>query len=105
MMKKIIFSQRGRNPDYPMNTEVWSSDYDEIPEWLSDVSKVKAIDQHGSVYLDLKPTNTGGFAIQRADNQGYVVKTVNSDDYVCRDPKSGRIFSLTRNQFYLLYSE
>ena len=98
-----IFKQRGYNSKYPDNIVTWR--YGEtVPEWLSDIAKVNAInDNTNKVNLFTRDTNTGGYEILDSSGTSVLVRTVKKSDFVCKSDKI--IFSLTEEQFNLLYIE
>lgn len=100
----MILVQKGRNDNYPVKIETWM--YGEtVPEWLSDKAKVVAIDEGtGNPMLDMIETTTGGYELKNSDGISALVKTNDRYDYVCHDPVTDKIFSLSKLQISLLYN-
>lgn len=95
------YKQRGRNLKYPDTIETWRYG-EKVPEWISDVCKVKFIDGSGNITLDYRETSSGGLEfISSAGNR--VLFTLGSkEDYVCLGNDS-RIIVLRPTQLELLY--
>lgn len=96
-----MYQQAGKNDKYPQTIETWRKG-DKVPEWLSDICKVTFVDGNGDITLESRETSTGGYELISSTGNETVIKTINSNDYVCRGD-NGKIFSLTQIQLDLLY--
>ena len=103
-MIEKIYKQSGYNDKFPEKIVIWERG-SKIPEWLSDISKILSIDPNGEPGLDTRDVVTGGIEIIDSSGSGIVVKTVSESDIVCKDIKTNNIFSLTEEQFDLLFEE
>lgn len=96
------YTQRGRNDKYPRNIETWR--YGEpVPEWMSDVCKVKFIDALGNITLDYRETNTGGLEFISSAGDRTIISVGTKEDYVCWG--DSRLFTLRPIQLDLLYKK
>lgn len=100
-MKTYI--QSGKNNKYPNKIETWKYGEQPIPEWISDICKVKFVDGLGNITLDYRETNTGGIEFISADGSRVAISLKNKSDFVCCGDK--RIFVLRPIQLELLYKE
>lgn len=98
----MIYRQRGENKNYPELVEIWSIG-NSIPEWLSDNAKVSFIDGNGNITLDTLENNTGGYQIKSSAGSETLVNVKRKSDLVCYG--DNRIFSLSPQQFNLIYKE
>lgn len=99
-----VYKQSGRNDAYPDEIETWKFG-ENIPDWISDICKVKFIDAEGNMTLDTRDTNTGGVEIISSDGARVAIKLNNKSDIVCYCSKTKKIFVLTPIQLSLLYKE
>ena len=91
--------QRGRNEKYPFEIKTWKLG-EPVPQWISDVARVKEIKEDGSVVIDVRKHTNGGFEIIGPENQ-ILIETKNDSDLVCFG--SGKFFVLTNKQLDLIY--
>ena len=100
------YKQRGYNKKYPLKIITWQLG-EAVPEWLSNIAKVGAIDSGtGELKLEMRDTNTGGFELLDSSGSISLVKTKGKFDLICKDLDSlGNIFSLTPLQFNLIYEK
>ena len=100
------YKQKGKNNKYPTTIQVWKLG-DSVPEWLSNIAKVGAINENtGELSLFTRDTNTGGFELLDSGGTISLVKTKSRKDYVCKPLESrGPVFSLTPLQLKMLYEE
>lgn len=96
------FKQRGYNPKFPEVIETWEKG-DEIPDWLSNNSKITFIDGEGNKQLGITYYEDGGYEIANASGTNSLVRLSSIDDLVCYG--DNRIFGLTKKQLNLLYGE
>ena len=98
----MMAKQRGRNIKYPEKINYWIYGKLPVPEWLSDITRIKGVNaETGEAILDMKKTNTGGYELTESGGNRTIIKTKSMEDYVCFG--NGTLFSLTPNQFNLLY--
>lgn len=100
------YKQRGVNNAYPLEIETWKWGED-IPEWLSDLAKIGAIDSEtNKVFLEHRELSAGGYELLDSSGSGTLVRTTSKGDYVCRDlsKKKGGLFVLTPIQLNLIYN-
>ena len=98
--------QKGRNSKYPAQIETWQLG-ELVPDWLSDVARIKGLDGSGNKILDLQKTNAGGYTLKAAGENIILVSAKTMNDYVCYGKnESGHyyMFTLTSSQFNLLYT-
>lgn len=94
--------QRGENIEFPSEIETWKWG-EPVPEWLSDIAKVAAIDDKTSqVQLEILPTNTGGFSLKDSGGRDTLITVPSKKDFVCKG-SDGKVFVLTPLQLKLLY--
>lgn len=93
--------QSGKNKAFPEKINLWKLGED-IPEWLSDISKVEFVDGSGNITLKTLETNEGGLEIISADGISSIVRMSGKNDYVAIGD-NGKIISLTEKQLSLLY--
>lgn len=101
----MTYRQKGQNSDFPNEIETWCWG-ETVPEWLSDIAKVAAIDSNTSkVQLEVIETNTGGFSLKDSSGQGTLITLLDKRDILCREAgkKGSRLFTLTALQLKLLY--
>lgn len=101
------YVQRGWNEKYPAKIITWKLGQP-VPEWLSDLAKIAAIDANTNrVYLQTRDNNQGGYELLTSSGNSKLVTTKSRSDVICKDisRKIGGIFSLTPIQFRLLYEE
>lgn len=99
------YKQRGQNSEYPNEIDTWKWGED-VPEWLSDISKIAAVDSVTSkVQLEILPTNTGGFSLRDSSGRDTLITVNSKKDYICReaDIKESKLFVLSPLQLKLLY--
>jgi hypothetical protein len=99
------FIQSGYNGKYPRVIETWTWGED-VPEWLSDIAKVGAIDgTTNKVFLECRDLNNGGYELLDSSGQSSLVKAASRKDYICRElnRKGGKLFALTPSQLKLMY--
>lgn len=96
------YRQRGQNPKYPDKVKAWVFG-DPVPEWLSDISFIKKIEDDGTLVLDTIRTSTGGIEIKSSDRSGVVCSTKHLDDFICYSENS--IFVLEKKQFNYIYEQ
>jgi hypothetical protein len=94
------YRQKGINKKYPTTIWTWKLG-DDVPEWLSDIAKVKSIVD--GTKLDLIMSNTGGYEIKDSGGIDILVRTKKEDDLVCMSTDKTSIFSLSQLKFKLLY--
>lgn len=102
----ILYKQRGRNNKYPEKIEVWKLNEEIVPNWLSDVAKVSAINTgKNTVQIGFRKLSTGGIEIPDSSGQSILVKLDSEESFICKDTNAriGGIFSLTPKQLELLY--
>lgn len=104
------YIQSGRNDKYPNEILVWRVDDSiNIPDWITDNCRIKAIGESGDndlFILDTRHTSTGGLEFLASGNKNIVLFSTKTDkDYACYDPKTNKIFSLTEAQLNLLYEK
>lgn len=93
---------KGFNANYPKSVEIWEPTTP-VPEWLSDQAKVNFLDGEGNITLEKSETSTGDIDILKPGG-GVLVRIKGGNlGLVLYDPITKRIFSLTREQFELLY--
>jgi hypothetical protein len=94
------YKQRGKNDLFPEQVNIWIRG-NVVPEWLSDLAKVKFIDGEGNKYLEMSEFSNGGYDIKDSGGVGSLVKASSRDSIICIG--GGKIFSLTPKQFSLIY--
>lgn len=99
------FKKIGVNDRFPDVIETWRRG-ETVPDWLSDECRV-TIDSRGNVQLEGRENSRGGLDIFTSgrNSVNIFVSTKTKDDFVCRDMKTGKVFSLNPTQIYLLYNE
>lgn len=100
----MSMKQKGKNNKFPKEIETWRLG-ETIPEWLSDIAKVKFVDGSGNLTLDITETNTGGYEIKSSDGTRILVGCEDKEDYICigLDKDNREIFSLNPIALGLLY--
>jgi hypothetical protein len=98
------YQQRGYNDKYPYEIVAWRIG-EKVPQWLSDIAMIGAIDERtGNLHIATRDTKTGGIEILESSGRTSLVTTTSREDYVCKSIKTiGGVFSLTPTQFSLLY--
>ena len=99
------FIQSGHNGKYPRLIEPCTRG-EEVPEWLSDIAKVGAIDgTTNKVFLECRDLNNGGYELLDSSGQSSLIKTTSKVDLICRElgKRGGRLFTLTPSQLKLMY--
>ena len=96
------YIQRGRNDKYPKIIETWVYG-EKVPEWISDICKVKFMDALGNITLDYRELNTGGLEFISAAGNSIVFTISSKKDYVCWG--DNKLFVLRPTQLSLLYKE
>lgn len=100
------FKQTGRNEKYPEKVVTWSINDNIIPPWLSDVSKVVAIDNNTrQPILERRNTSSGGYEIISAEGSTKLVSTKTKNDIICKSIDSSEIFSMTQKEFEFIYGK
>ena len=97
-----IFRQYGRNDKYPKEIKVWRLSDETLPEWLSDIAKLK-FGEGGKLLLDYRDLYSGGYSILDSSGKYTLISVQDKNDYVCFG--NSKLFSITENQFKLLYKE
>ena len=99
------YTQAGRNDKYPDEILVWQvNDTDNIPEWIIDNCKIKKI-IGVQIIIDTRNTSTGGLEFLASGSNNVLFSTKSKEDYACYDPKTKKIFALTKKQLELLYEK
>ncbi|MBR2245872.1 MAG: hypothetical protein IJ880_02400 [Bacilli bacterium] len=99
------YKQKGTNSAFPQEVETWIWGED-IPEWLSDLAKIGAINgETNKIYLEHRDLSSGGYELLDSSGQHTLVRASSKKDYICRDlsKKKGGLFVLTPLQFNLIY--
>ena len=96
------YIQSGRNDKYPKEIETWRFG-EKVPEWISDICKVKFIDGLGNLTLDYRETNTGGLELISSSGDRTVLIIKSKKDYVCWG--DSKLFTLRPIQLNLLYKQ
>lgn len=98
-----IYKQSGHNPAYPEIIETWTPFEQPIPEWISDICKVKFIDGLGNITLDYRENNIGGLEFIGSVGNNVVIDLKRRTDIVCWG--DNRLFTLRPIQLNLLYKQ
>lgn len=96
----MIYKQKGHNPDYPIEAEVWDPQKEKTPEWLIDRVKIKSVDEDGNAIIDTREFNTGGYEILMPESKSLKMET---KDSVILCSETHPLFSLSLKKFNLLY--
>ena len=96
----LKYKQRGENPKYPEEIEVWRKG-DSVPGWLSDRAKVKFLDGEGNITLERRNLADGGYEILDSSGLSVLARTTGQGDYICWG--EDKIFVLTPRQLEILY--
>lgn len=99
-----VYKQSGRNSNYPDEIETWRFG-EKIPDWISDIAKIKFIDAEGNMTLETRETNTGGIEIIGSDGTRVILRLSNKSNIVCYCSETKKLFALTPLQLSLLYKE
>lgn len=102
MIDEKTFTQYGRNSKYPKEIKVWRLGDESIPTWLSDIAKVK-FGENGELVLDYRELSSGGYSILDSSGKYTLISVQYKSSYVCLGDSI--LFSITENQFKLLYKE
>lgn len=100
-MQNYKVKQKGYNPDYPLEAELWKYG-DPIPEWLSDRANVTGLDNEGKPILDIRNETSGAIEILESGKRNILVR-LKSRDSVLLYSETHPIISLTPHQLELLY--
>lgn len=95
------YKQSGLNAKYPLTIETWKFGEQPIPEWISDICKIKKVDESGNLSLEFRETNKGGVELINSVGNKVVLTIPNKEDYVCWG--DGKLFTLRPIQLELLY--
>lgn len=97
--------QKGYNPKYPREILVWKRG-DFVPEWLSNRVKISALDVNtGSPIPEYRKNGwENGYALMDSGGVSIAISVPDSDDFICFEESTGRLFSLNPRQLNLLYN-
>ena len=97
-----ILTQLGHNPKFPEKAEVWRHGVDPVPEWLSDMARIKEIDSEGNPILDTRDCNTGEIEIIDSSGREVLIR-LKGKDSVLLYSDTHPLITLTSHQLELLY--
>lgn len=103
-----FYVQSGFNPFYPAEIETWKWTIEESPpEWVIDQCRVRSIDLNSRTILDYQKTKSGGVEIVRAGQDSFSTLIIEdpSNDFVCFDHITKRLFILKKRALELMYKK
>ena len=98
------YKQSGRNDKYPEFIDTWRYG-EKVPDWLSDISKVRLVLGDGSIVLDIREFGEDSFEIIRSDSNNVLISVKSKSNYVCYSKETRQLFSLRPVQLDLLYKK
>lgn len=100
----VRYRQRGEDSTFPSHITTWTLGED-VPEWLSDIAKIAAIDSNTSkISLEIRETNTGGYELLDSSGQRTLIKFGSKTDVLCKGlDLKGQMFIMSPLQLNLVY--
>lgn len=102
MKQKYDVYQKGNNPEYPKEANIWSFSQP-IPEWLLDRAMISKIeDDTGKPILLTRERNTGEIEILASGGREVLITLKNKDSIILFS-STHPLLTITKHQLDLLY--
>lgn len=101
MKQKYDVTQKGYNPDYPVEAYIWTPTQP-IPEWMIDRAKISGFNESGEPILCTRLKSSGGIDILDSSGKNVLVSLVTEDSWILYS-SSHPLMSVTPHQLELLY--